>query len=761
MSDVLVANSVLFSVPSAVDDAGATATANPASEYQTATPEVNGHFDKQTPVPTINENHDESKPTNGSSDVPAQQQASSPVPAKEKPSPVVAQEPATGDQSTVSALDKATEEPTGKSESVDNGGDTVVDKSVEVSTSIVADTPVQSTAESVVTTEVKDVEMEEVPAAPVNNEPVKTESNPAVDEQQPDVPAGGQNANGTAPPPAVPQSSEVGMQDVPPASSSPKVAREREEDAGNNEQPAPKRTKIEDEASVGVAPEVKAEEKLEGKSEDKPKAPETQSEQKPESIAAVPPASVTASADSITKMQHKFLLKSMQSLKRMQDSRFYREPVDPVKLMIPQYSDIVKQPMDLGTIERKLRSDEYKIVQDVVDDMNLMVNNAVLFNGPQHIVAQEGVKLKGTFEKQMTHLPKPDAVEEKKPKKIRETRPASRRESRSAQQANNAQQAAQAAADSATAPTATTTAATTGASPQNTTFALGPEGLPLIRRDSTTADGRPKRSIHPPKRDLPYSTKPKKKKYQWELKFCQESLDELYKPKHYSFAAPFYYPVDPVALNIPTYHSIIKKPMDLSTIQSKLKTGQYENAKEFEADMRLMFKNCYKFNLIGDPTYVAGQQLEELFDRKWSQKGRYLEAHEPHTGPQANSSDEESEEPDSDSDQKVVALLQKQIAEMSRQVDAIQKKKTPPSSKKASKSKKKDSGKSGGKEKKAKSKPEKPRWVTYQEKQQISNGISSLPDKKMQEALKIIQNNVPALKVNFLSFFLPLLFNGN
>jgi bromodomain-containing factor 1 len=36
--------------------------------------------------------------------------------------------------------------------------------------------------------------------------------------------------------------------------------------------------------------------------------------------------------------------------------------------------------------------------------------------------------------------------------------------------------------------------------------------------------------------------------------------------------------------------------------------------------------------------------------------------------------------------------------------------------------------------------------VTYHEKQIISNGISTLPDKKMQEALRIIQSNVPALK---------------
>jgi bromodomain-containing factor 1 len=222
---------------------------------------------------------------------------------------------------------------------------------------------------------------------------------------------------------------------------------------------------------------------------------------------------------------------------------------------------------------------------------------------------------------------------------------------------------------------------------------------------------------------------------------------------------PFYYPVDPVALNIPTYHSVIKKPMDLSTVQSKLKTGQYENAKEFETDVRLIFKNCFRFNIPGDPTYVCGQRAEEIFNQKWAQKSDYLDAHEPHPEQNSDYSDEDSDEDaeESEEDDEKLTLLQKQIAEMSRQVEAItnKKKKTPPSSKKAGKSKssKKDSRKStsGKRDKKSKSsKPERTRPVTYAEKQLISQGISSLPDKKMQDALQLIQNNVPQLKVSFI-----------
>ncbi|KAL5343728.1 hypothetical protein BJX70DRAFT_121080 [Aspergillus crustosus] len=502
------------------------------------------------------------------------------------------------------------------------------------------------------------------------------------------------------------------MQDAPVAPTSPaKLSRERETEP--DDEPSAKRTKIDTAGFDFKVPELPT--------------PATEGS-----------IDIGLNGDTIlTKIQHKFIVKAVQSLKRLHDARFYKQPVDPVKMNIPHYPQVITQPMDLGTIEQKLKNNAYRDSQSVVHDFHLMVQNSLTFNGPEHVVSVEGQRLRATFDKQMTNLPKADEVEEKKSKKVAPKTSAARREPRT-----SIGQPIQ---------------RPTGSSPQATTFALGPEGLPLIRRDSTNADGRPKRSIHPPKRDLPYSTKPKKKKYQWELKFCQEVLDELHKGKHFIFISPFYFPVDPVALNIPTYHSVIKKPMDLSTVQSKLNTGQYENAKEFETDVRQIVKNCFKFNLKGDPTYIAGEKLEEIFNTKWSQKERYLATHEPqHEQHSAESSSEESdeeEEASEDEEEEAINRLKKQIAEMSQQLEAMtqKKKKTPP---KKTKSKKKDSKKgavasTGKKDRKSgskSSKPEKQRWVSYHEKQIISNGISSLPDKKMHEALKIIQSNVPALK---------------
>ncbi|KAJ8582099.1 hypothetical protein M405DRAFT_750705 [Rhizopogon salebrosus TDB-379] len=50
-------------------------------------------------------------------------------------------------------------------------------------------------------------------------------------------------------------------------------------------------------------------------------------------------------------------------------------------------------------------------------------------------------------------------------------------------------------------------------------------------------------------------------------RFCLSTVRSLKKPKD---AGAFLHPIDPVSLNISRYPSIIKNPMDLGTIISKL-----------------------------------------------------------------------------------------------------------------------------------------------------------------------------------------------
>ncbi|KAH8914025.1 Bromodomain-containing protein, partial [Atractiella rhizophila] len=80
-------------------------------------------------------------------------------------------------------------------------------------------------------------------------------------------------------------------------------------------------------------------------------------------------------------------------------------------------------------------------------------------------------------------------------------------------------------------------------------------------------------------------------------------------------AFPFHNPVDPIALQIPHYFDIIprKDARDLSTIRKHLDQDRYRNFDEFEADVKLMLKNCYTFNASDTPVYASGREFERLF----------------------------------------------------------------------------------------------------------------------------------------------------
>ena len=60
---------------------------------------------------------------------------------------------------------------------------------------------------------------------------------------------------------------------------------------------------------------------------------------------------------------------------------------------------------------------------------------------------------------------------------------------------------------------------------------------------------------------------------------------------------PFLYPVDPIAMNLPDYHLIVKSPMDLTTLRVRLSDGEYDtNMGAFFTDLELIWLNCQLYN---------------------------------------------------------------------------------------------------------------------------------------------------------------------
>ena len=87
---------------------------------------------------------------------------------------------------------------------------------------------------------------------------------------------------------------------------------------------------------------------------------------------------------------------------------------------------------------------------------------------------------------------------------------------------------------------------------------------------------------------------------------CLAALKQLMAHK---WAHPFNKPVDHVALNLPTYPEIVKRPMDLGTVESKLSNGSYKNVRDFCDDIRLIWANACTFNTEGSDVFELATQV--------------------------------------------------------------------------------------------------------------------------------------------------------
>jgi hypothetical protein len=76
----------------------------------------------------------------------------------------------------------------------------------------------------------------------------------------------------------------------------------------------------------------------------------------------------------------------------------------------------------------------------------------------------------------------------------------------------------------------------------------------------------------------------------------------------------FNHPVDPVALNLPTYFTKIKNPMDLGTVKTKLQRGEYRELESAVADIRLVFDNALLFNPAGNSVHEIAKLLKQEFE---------------------------------------------------------------------------------------------------------------------------------------------------
>lgn len=63
----------------------------------------------------------------------------------------------------------------------------------------------------------------------------------------------------------------------------------------------------------------------------------------------------------------------------------FLNPVDTVKLGLPDYFKIIKRPMDMGTIKKRLENNYYWAAAECIEDTNLMFTNCYMYNKPGEV----------------------------------------------------------------------------------------------------------------------------------------------------------------------------------------------------------------------------------------------------------------------------------------------------------------------------------------------------------------------------------------
>ncbi|XP_058842948.1 bromodomain-containing protein 3-like isoform X3 [Acipenser ruthenus] len=342
-------------------------------------------------------------------------------------------------------------------------------------------------------------------------------------------------------------------------------------------------------------------------------------------------------------------------------------PVDAIKLGLPDYHKIIKVPMDMGTIKKRLENNYYWSASECMQDFNTMFTNCYIYNKPTDDIVLMAQALEKIFLQKVAQMPQEEVEMLPPAPKGKGRKPAGALTAESPQESavssvsppasfpNTSPVVSQTPVIAATpVPTITpnvppvqaaapmipvvpsaqpvikkkgvkrkadtttpTTSAITASRSESPTPLLDPKQAKVLSRREST--GRP---IKPPKKDLEDGEVPqhagKKGKLTEHLKYCDNILKEMLSKKHAAYAWPFYKPVDAEALELHDYHEIIKHPMDLSTVKKKMDGRDYQDAQGFAADIRLMFSNCYKYNPPDHEVVAMARKLQDVFEMRFA-----------------------------------------------------------------------------------------------------------------------------------------------
>ncbi|XP_046690578.1 bromodomain-containing protein 4 isoform X3 [Silurus meridionalis] len=119
-----------------------------------------------------------------------------------------------------------------------------------------------------------------------------------------------------------------------------------------------------------------------------------------------PPEVLNAARPKRQTNQLQYLLKVvLKNLWKHQFSWPFQAPVDAVKLNLPDYYKIIKNPMDMGTIKKRLENSFYFNAQECIQDFNTMFTNCYIYNKAGDDIVLMAEALEKLFLQKISEMP--------------------------------------------------------------------------------------------------------------------------------------------------------------------------------------------------------------------------------------------------------------------------------------------------------------------------------------------------------------------
>uniref|UniRef100_A0A0B7B3Z5 Bromo domain-containing protein n=2 Tax=Arion vulgaris TaxID=1028688 RepID=A0A0B7B3Z5_9EUPU len=99
------------------------------------------------------------------------------------------------------------------------------------------------------------------------------------------------------------------------------------------------------------------------------------------------------------------IVKELMTKKHQTYAWPFLKPVDAEGLGLHDYYDIIKKPMDLGSVKKKMEDREYRTIGDFAEDVRQIFHNCYRYNPPDSDVAKMGRKLQEVFEMKYARMP--------------------------------------------------------------------------------------------------------------------------------------------------------------------------------------------------------------------------------------------------------------------------------------------------------------------------------------------------------------------